>query len=156
MPSAGIGPRDANGEDRAAAEGGRRVRRVRGGQPAVTESAARSDDPGTDPAHDDGKSPRRGPRETGGNRDAGDVTVHASAHSDRDLDEPALLQRPHRVREGDRQRASGELQVRDTLALADPRAHRRDLAVEGAADDRHLAEGGREPALLLRMQRGDL
>ena len=34
--------------------------------------------------------------------------------------EPALLQRPHRVREGDRQRAAGKLHVRDTHALPSP------------------------------------
>ncbi len=65
-------------------------------------------------------------------------------------DQAVAPKRAHRVREGDRERAAGELDVGDAQpSLPQPRARRRKLAVERAADDRHPVERLRQLAVLL-------
>ncbi len=63
------------------------------------------------------------------------VGVEARRDGAGDLDQAALPKRPHRVRERDRQRAAGNLDVDDPHA-GQPSAYRRHLAVQRAENDR--------------------
>ena len=130
-----VGSRDACRDHRHAAEGERRVGRLGRGEPAVAEPRAGSDDPGADRADGHVVLPPR-PGERGGRRDALGVRVEARRDRGGRRHEPSLAQRPHRVRERDRQRTAGELHVGDAQPV-ECGADRRELAVQGAADDRH-------------------
>ena len=144
MPSAGIGARDANGKDGRPPSADARVRRVRGGQSAVPESAARSDDPGTDPAQRRRKIPAPRPtRDRRQSRRSATSPSHASAHSDRDLDEPALLQRPHTCR---RARPAARLRGAAGTRHAGPRRSPRTPARPGCGGSSRRQASRREAA----------
>jgi hypothetical protein len=145
--------RHAHGEDRPTAERRRSVGGDRSGDPAVTEERPGSHDPGADRADDDVESLRRAPGERRRRRDGLYVAVRAGRRCDGHLEQAGALQRPYRVRERDRQRASAELDVRDASAPSQAGPDGRQLAVEGAADDGHAAQGLRQGSVLLDMPR---
>ena len=78
-------------------------------------------------------------RQGRGDGQALDVGVEAGGDGDRRLQQPSRLERPHRVRERDRERASGELDVRDATP-GEGGAGGRELAVEAEADDRDVVD----------------
>ena len=134
MPLAGVRLRLAHGQDRPAAERGRRVGGIGERERAVAEPRAGSDDPRPDGA-DDGLvalRPRPGERRRGGHELG--VAVEAGRDGARGSDQTALPKRPHRVRKRHGQRAARHLDVRDPRA-GEAGAHRRHLAVQGAKDD---------------------
>ena len=88
-----------------------------------------------------------------GDRDRLHVAVVAGRDGDRGIEQPAFLQHPHGVGERDRQSATSELHVGDTLFRADRCTDRCELAVQAAADDRHAVERlGERPVFLDRAE----
>ncbi len=156
MALARIGIRIAHGEHRDTAERARRVRCLGGRNAAVAERRAGADDPGPDRADDDVEPRSSRPRQSRRDAHARDIAVHTCARRNRSLDEPSLLQRTHGVRQRHRQRAARHLHVRDPHPGSDPRAHRHELAVQRAADDRQPGQRLGERIVLLRVAHGRL
>ena len=144
------------GQDGRASQRGRRIRSVRRGEPSVAELRPGADDPGPDRADDRLVTGRRGPGQRGRNADALLLPAEAGSHRDRRRQELTLPHDTHAVREWERQRPAGKLDVCDAKALVDTRAHRRDLAVKRAADDGQTAEPLRERVSLLGVGNSDL
>jgi hypothetical protein len=84
------------------------------------------------------------------------VAVDAGACGDRRLDEPLLPQRANAVGQPYGEGTARHLNVGDAETLAQPRAHRDDLAVERAADDRQAVEPVRERVAFLGVAPGRL
>ena len=139
-----------HGEHGTAAEGTRRVPQRRRG-PARRDRAAcpcrRS------PARPSRRSPRSRRRAASAQRrgggDAVEVSVEARRDGDRNARAIKLLEPANRVGERDRKRSTLHLDVSDADAR-ERRADRRDLAVDGAEDDRRAVEQPGELAVLLR------
>ena len=139
---------DASGENREAPERARRVRRVRGRQPAVAERRCRPDDARPDRADDGVHARPGGGEEGGGRRDGRELPAEARTCRNRRPDVALPPQGPHRVRQLHRQRPAGELDVRHREVATEAGAGGRDLAVERAADDRQAGERLRLAAVL--------
>src|SRR5687767_13262257 len=151
MSIALVGAGETSRQDRrpTQARGGRQ--RFGDTQAAVAPRTGGADDARPDRAHDRLVALGGRPQERRGGGDARGVTVRARAYRDRHLDEPALLEGPHGVRERDRQRSSWNLDVGETHAVAHARARRSDLTVELAAEDRKAAQALGERSVLLGM-----
>src|SRR5512133_689742 len=113
MAFALVTARDAYRKHRRAPERRGRVRSLGRGEPAVTEPRARADDAGPDRAHRHVEPTARRPRERRGGRDALELAAEARAGRDGGGDQTPVAQRPDRVRETERKRTAGVLNVRD-------------------------------------------
>ena len=139
VPLALVGERDAwrDHGDPAECEGD--VRGLRDREPAVAPARAAADDARPDPADDDLRAAVDALCQGRGDGQALDVGVEARATAIVVSEKPPRLERPHRVRERDRERASGELDVRDATP-GEGGAGGRELAVEAEADDRDVVD----------------
>ena len=143
----------AHGEDGGALQCIRRVRGLGRRKATVAERRAVPTMPGPIPHTTTSKPSAAAQSESRRCRDALDLTVEAGTDRDRRAEVPALAQEPERVGERDRQRSARELHVRDAGVRSDARAHRRDLAVERAADDGHPGQRRRQRPPLLCVAR---
>ena len=107
-----IGVGGADGEHRAPTERARDVGGLGERERAVAEPRPCADDAGADRADHRVVALLLRPGERRRNGDELRVAVEARRDGAGNLDEPALLQRPHGVRERDRQRATCDLHVR--------------------------------------------
>ena len=116
----------------------------------MAEPRAGADDARADRADGGVGAARLRPRECRPHGDALGVPAEAGADRRDRLDQPPLLQLPDAVRQRGGQGATLELNV-DDATPGERGAHRRELAVQRAADDRHPVERLREQVVLLGM-----